>query len=106
MRCWRWLFGNKIPISLSEIGAGAQAGPLGLRAPLPLPSPFPPLRHWHAAGLRLIDSCTTQRKAQGPSRTCNESKKEEEDLRFVRDGRARINAKKNRHATPYAHRIR
>jgi len=29
--------------------------------------------------LRLIDSCITQLKAQGPSRTCNESKKEEED---------------------------
>jgi len=27
--------------------------------------------------LRLIDSCITQRKAQGPSRTCNESKEEE-----------------------------
>ena len=28
---------------------------------------------------RLIDSCITQLKAQGPSRTCNESKEEEED---------------------------
>jgi len=28
--------------------------------------------------LRLIDSCITQLKAQGPSRTCNESKGEEE----------------------------
>ena len=27
--------------------------------------------------LRLIDSCITQLKAQGPSRTCNESKEEE-----------------------------
>jgi len=27
---------------------------------------------------RLIDSCITQLKAQGPSRTCNESKEEEE----------------------------
>jgi len=27
--------------------------------------------------LRLIDSCVTQLKAQGPSRTCNESKEEE-----------------------------
>ena len=27
--------------------------------------------------LRLIDSCITQVKAQGPSRTCNESKEEE-----------------------------
>ena len=33
------------------------------------------------AGLysRLIDSCITQLKAQGPSRTCNESKEEEEE---------------------------
>ena len=30
------------------------------------------------AGLRLIDSCITQLKAQRPSRTCNESKEEEE----------------------------
>jgi len=28
--------------------------------------------------LRLTDSCTTQFKAQGPSRTCNESKEEAE----------------------------
>jgi len=28
--------------------------------------------------LRLVDSCITQLKAQGPSRTCNESKEEEE----------------------------
>ena len=31
--------------------------------------------------LRLIDSCITQLKAQGPSRTCNESKEEEEAKR-------------------------
>ena len=29
--------------------------------------------------LRLIDSCITQFKSQGPSRTCNESKEEEEE---------------------------
>ena len=29
--------------------------------------------------LRLIDSCISQLKAQGPSRTCNESKEEEEE---------------------------
>jgi len=29
--------------------------------------------------LRLVDSCITQLKAQGPSRTCNESKEEEEE---------------------------
>jgi len=31
------------------------------------------------AYLRLIDSCITQLKAQGPARTCNESKEEEEE---------------------------
>ena len=31
--------------------------------------------------LRLIESCTTQLEAQGPSRTCNESKEDEEDHR-------------------------
>ena len=31
------------------------------------------------AYLRLIDSCITQLKAQGPARTCNEGKEEEED---------------------------
>jgi len=30
--------------------------------------------------LRLIDSCITQLKAQGPSMTCNTNEKEEEDL--------------------------
>jgi len=34
---------------------------------------------WTVAYLRLIDSCITQLKAQGPSRTCNESKEEEEE---------------------------
>ena len=29
--------------------------------------------------LRLIDTCITQLKAQGPSRTCHESKEEEEE---------------------------
>ena len=31
--------------------------------------------------LRLIDSCISQLKAQGPSRTCNESKEEEEEVK-------------------------
>ena len=30
-------------------------------------------------GMRLLDSCITQLKAQGPSGTCNESKEEEEE---------------------------
>ena len=33
-----------------------------------------------SAYLRLIDSCINQLEAQGPSRTCNESKEEEEDV--------------------------
>jgi len=33
--------------------------------------------------LRFIDPCITQLKAQGPSRTCTESKEEEEDLQRV-----------------------
>jgi len=37
-----------------------------------------------AAGyLRLIDSCITQLKAQGPSRTCDESKEEEGGARPI-----------------------
>ena len=30
--------------------------------------------------LRRIDSCITQLKGQGPSRTCDESQEEEEEL--------------------------
>jgi len=30
--------------------------------------------------VRLVDSCITNLKAQGPSRTCNESKEEDVDL--------------------------
>jgi len=33
--------------------------------------------HCRCSHLRLIDSCITQLKAQGPSRTCNESKEED-----------------------------
>ena len=33
--------------------------------------------------LRPIDSCITKLKAQGPSRTCNESKEEEEEEKRV-----------------------
>jgi len=50
--------------------------------------PSPPFERGHdwrhlrsEAGsyLRFIDSCITQLKVQGPSRTCNESKEEEEE---------------------------
>jgi len=37
----------------------------------------PGIEPLYRGGLRLIDSCITQLKAQGPSRTCNESKEEE-----------------------------
>jgi len=37
--------------------------------------------------LRRIDSCITQLKAQGPSRTCNESKEEEKKGYHVITGR-------------------
>ena len=54
------------------------------------------LRGWEVGSyLRLIDSCITQLKVQGPSRTCNESK-EEEAARlgggqvFVRAAEARV----------------
>ena len=36
--------------------------------------------------LRFIDSCVTRLKAQGPARTCNESKEEEEFLLVSRRG--------------------
>ena len=42
-----------------------------------------PLPSSRVAYLRLIDSCITQLKAQGPSRTCNESKEEEEASRVL-----------------------
>ena len=46
------------------------AGRLGVRVPLCSGSES-------GSYLRLIDSCITQLKAQGPSRTCNENKEEE-----------------------------
>jgi len=36
--------------------------------------------------LRRIDSCITQLKAQGPSRTCNESKEEEKKKNLAVEG--------------------
>ena len=45
----------------------------------PQPQPLPEMCSGSEVGsyLRVIDSGITQRKAQGPSRTCNESKEEE-----------------------------
>ena len=40
------------------------------------------------SNLRLIDSCITQLKAQGPSMNCNESKEEEEEGSEPEWGRA------------------
>ena len=36
-----------------------------------------------------LDSCITQLKPQGPSRTCNESKEEEEESGFPESGQSR-----------------
>jgi len=51
-------------------GAGFRVKGLGFRV------------QWFQSGLvlRLIDSCITQLKAQGPARTCNESKEEEKKV--------------------------
>ena len=46
--------------------------------PTPQTHPVQLRPHWGTSYLRLIDFCITQLKAQGPSRTCNESKEEEE----------------------------
>ena len=42
------------------------------------------MRYEAGSYLRLMDSCITQLKDQEPSRTCNESKKEEEDWQVAR----------------------
>jgi len=60
--------------------------------------------------LRLIDSCITQLKAQGPSRICNESKQEEEEafsrvvklmVKFPEQRSARVNPKPSSNPKPY-----
>ena len=51
------------------------------------------------AYLRLIDSCITQLKAQGPSRTCNESK-EEGGLEALGTRRTRCPCKERPLGTP------
>ena len=48
--------------------------------------------------LRLIDSCITQLKAQGPSRTCNESKEEEEEEQAPDPSSPRCGARAVAHA--------
>ena len=50
-----------------------------------------PVPHAHPGNearcyLRLIDSCITQLKAQGPSWTCNESKEEEDEEHILVQG--------------------
>ena len=45
--------------------------------------------------LRPIDSCITQLKAQGPSRTCDESKEEEGSVAYNTLFRVRFRAKNN-----------
>ena len=63
--------GHFIPRREHGHGAPAPAIPVA-------PPPAPATVTWSTTGsyLRLIDSCITQLKAQGPSRTCNESKEE------------------------------
>ena len=39
---------------------------------------------------RLIDSCINELKAQGPFRTCNESREEEEDIKADQGRRKRV----------------
>jgi len=50
--------------------------------------------------LRRIDSCITQLKAQGPSRTCNESKEEEEVINGNPTPETRNPIPKTRNPTP------
>ena len=50
---------------------------------------------------RLIDSCITQLKAQGPSRTCNESKEEEEEEARVRGQLSRSRSTRQREFIDY-----
>jgi len=55
--------------------------------------------------LRLIDFCITQLKAQGLSRTCNESKEDEEneDLGGMVQARLRSRLVRERRAKPDLH---
>ena len=48
--------------------------------------------------LRRIDSCITQLKAQGPSRTCNESNTEEEEKDLPDDDAVAVDDKRGRNA--------
>ena len=50
--------------------------------------------------LRLIDSRITQLKDQGPSRTCNESKEEEEDTGILLRVGAQSEVLVDQHADP------
>ena len=45
--------------------------------------------------MRLIDFCITQLKAQGPSRTCNESKEEEEEVGLEQDAPTTLEFRKD-----------
>jgi len=70
---------SKVNLLLSKVNikgpnGGTHAAPTMLPGCGALPVPY----------LRLTDSCITQLKAQGPSRTCNESKEEEEVARACR----------------------
>ena len=59
---------------------GRERASLSLTPPAESANKRAQVRQGSEAGsyLRRIDPCTTQLKARGPSRTCNESKEEEE----------------------------
>ena len=52
--------------------------------------------------LRIIHSCITQLKAQRPSKTCNESKEEEEENQWRDQGSAKLSERGPRNQKPAA----
>jgi len=60
-------------VRVQGVGSGFGVRGSGFRVQGVVAVTTPAARVW---GLRLIDSCITQLKAQGPFRTCNESKEE------------------------------
>ena len=94
-----WVFEFPFPGSLTQLtlrlylrsgGGGAGAGSGGQREPRQFKNNhFTEMCCGIEVGsyLRRIDSCITQLKAQGPSRTCNESKEEVKEVLPCRRGR-------------------
>jgi len=70
---------NKLCQAAISLPSTLNPQPVPLNLPTFTPHPKPLTLHTApmlGSYLRLIDSCITQLKAQGPSRTCNESKEE------------------------------